>query len=84
MNKITYEEYLKRKKERNNFYHINFTILIVLGLVLLCSAGHNPEHLISSYLSMFGLFMLVIFLCFNKIKDLEIKIDEQRIDYDNN
>lgn len=81
MSKIAYKEYLKRKKERNNFYRINFTILIVLGLVLLCSAGYNPERLVSSYLSMFGLFILIIFLCFDKIKDLENKIDEQRIDY---
>ena len=81
MSKITYKEYLTRKKARNSFYRINFIILIILGFVLLIPAGYNPERLISSYLSMFGLFILVVFLCFNKIKNLENKIDEQIIDY---
>lgn len=81
MTKISYDEYISKKKSRDKFYRINFIILIVLGIALLIFAQQTVDSIVNAYMSMFSLFILVVLLCFDKIKELENRIDSQNIDY---
>ncbi len=80
--KISFEEYLRRKQERKTFYNTVAAILLVFAVISLFVTQNDAEALVSAFVSVCCLWYLVIILAFLKIRELKDADDNRKVDHE--